>query len=73
MIHNLFTATHLVKWITSDFVPHLGSNNNWDMCIGMKTRYAISLQAKIKIFCDVMLKWKEAKKTRKNISNVDIL
>lgn len=46
-----YKAIYLIKWITSDFIPHLRSYNNWDMCIGMKTRNVISLQAKERNFC----------------------
>jgi len=50
IIYNLGKAVYLIKWITSDFIPHLRSDNNWDMCVGMKVRYLISLKVKEWIF-----------------------
>lgn len=37
---------YLIEWITNNFIPHLSSNNNWDVCIGMKTRQLVNLHKK---------------------------
>lgn len=34
---NGYEEIYLIQRITSDFIPHLRSNNNWDMCVGMET------------------------------------
>lgn len=41
-----FRKVYLIERVTSNLISHLGSNNNRDMCVGMKIRNAISLQAR---------------------------
>ena len=35
--------TYPVKWLAGNFISLLRTNDNWDMRIGMKARYIISL------------------------------
>ena len=37
---------YLMEWITSDFIPELGTNHNGNMCVRVESTYIISLDCK---------------------------